>query len=106
MKTKSIYDNIPFEIPDEIVEILLVQKNIRIEKIISKGQCSNPGFWYDQSENEWVIVIEGEAKLLFENGNKKINLKTGDFINIPAHVKHRVEWTKPGEKTIWLAIFY
>ncbi len=106
MKTKNIFEDIPSEIPKEFIENLLVQKNIRIERIISKGQYSAPGFWYDQDKNEWVILLEGEAVLLFENESKKINLRSGDFINIPAHVKHRVEWTSPGKKTIWLAIFY
>ena len=56
--------------------------------------------------NEWVIVLKGEAKLLFENNDEPIHLKPGDFVNIPAHRKHRVEWTTPDEPTVWLAVFY
>jgi cupin 2 domain-containing protein len=106
MKTKNIFNNIPSEISQEIFENLLENKNIRIERIISKGQYSAPGFWYDQYENEWVILLKGKAKLLFKNESKEIYLSPGDFINIPSHIKHRVDWTDPNEKTIWLAIFY
>ena len=106
MISKNILDNIPSKIPAEIVENLLEHKNIRIERIISKGQFSRPGFWYNQNENEWVILLKGKAKLLFKDKKNGVKLDVGDYINIPSHLKHRVEWTNPDEETIWLAIFY
>lgn len=105
MDAKNIFENIPLKIEEEIFEKLLVNKNIRIERIISKGHVTKDDFWYDQDENEWVIVLQGEAKLLFEE-REEVLLKTGDYINIPLHVKHRVEWTNPEVNTIWLAVFY
>ena len=65
-----------------------------------------PDFWYDQEKSEWVMLLQGSAGILFEGSHEAIVLKPGDWINIPAHRKHRVEWTDPGEKTIWLAVHY
>ncbi len=90
------------DVREEIFETLLQTNNIRIEKIISIGQSSPEGFWYDQDENEWVVVLEGEASIMVENELKI--LKRGDFLSLPAHTKHRVEYTK--NRTIWLAVFY
>ena len=102
---QNLFTNIPKEIPDEIFETLAENKNIKIEKIISKGHSSPESFWYDQEENEWVILLKGKAKLRFEN-NTTTELLPGDFVNIPKHVKHRVDWTDPEIETIWLAVFY
>ena len=102
---QNLFTNIPKEIPDEIFETLAENKNIKIEKIISKGHSSPESFWYDQEENEWVILLKGKAKLQFEN-NTTTELLPGDFVNIPKHVKHRVDWTDPEVETIWLAVFY
>ncbi|MEO8496473.1 MAG: cupin domain-containing protein, partial [Planctomycetota bacterium] len=65
---------------------------------------SAEGFWYNQQEHEWVVVLQGAARLQFED--ELVELRPGDFVNIPAHRKHRVEWTTPDEPTIWLAVFY
>ncbi len=89
---KNIFSDIPDNFPDEIIETLVSSENVRVEKIISKGHPSPENFWYDQEENEWVVLLKGNAKLLFEEG-KLINLTAGDYINIPAHTKHRVSWT-------------
>jgi len=102
---KNIYANLPNEISEEIFETLVESKNIKIERIISHGQSSPEDYWYDQEENEWVILLKGNAKLQFKNGDI-IELLPGEFINIPAHTKHRVEWTEPDVSTIWLAVFY
>ena len=103
---KNIFANIPNKIPEEITEILMENKNIRIERIISRGQKSSTDFWYNQDENEWIMVIKGSAKLKIENEPEEITLCMGDYINIPSHLKHRIEWTNPNEETLWLAIFY
>ena len=62
--------------------------------------------WYDQEQNEWVIVLKGKAQLLFETAHQTIPLEAGDYVHIPAHVRHRVAWTAPNEPTVWLAVFY
>ena len=102
---KNIFENIPENISEEIYETLLKAKNLRVERIVSKGHSSPKDFWYDQDENEWVLVLRGNAKLLFD-GDNTLELSAGDYINIPAHKKHRVEWTDPKAETIWLAIYY
>lgn len=88
----------------EYFETLRTGKDVRIERIISTGQSSPPGFWYDQEENEWVILLKGSAVLEFESGN--VELKPGEYINIPAGRRHRVSYTSENEETVWLAVFY
>lgn len=106
MDTNNIYSNIPDNITEEIFEELAGSKNLKIEKILSDGQSSPDGFWYDQDRNEWIIVLKGSAGLLIKGNDEPITLSPGDYINIPAHVEHRVEWTDQTQKTIWLAIHY
>ena len=101
----NIFDAIPENIDTEIFELLAKSETTRIERIISKGHKSPDSGWYDQDENEWVLVLRGEAILLFEDGTS-VNLKAGDYINIPAHKKHKVEWTDPEIETVWLAVHY
>lgn len=102
----NIYENIPDRVPEEIFETLARSGGVRIERIISRAQASPAGFWYDQDENEWVLLLEGSAALRFEGEEGLIVLKPGDWIDIPAHVRHRVEWTDPKDKTIWVGVFY
>ena len=101
----NIFDAIPEEIDKEIFEQLLKTDNTTIERIISKGHKSPESGWYDQDKNEWVMVLKGEAGLLFDD-ETSVTLKAGDYINIEAHRKHKVEWTDPGTETIWLAVHY
>ena len=91
--------------PEQTME-LLSQEGLRIERIVSRGHCSPPGFWYDQDLHEWVMVLEGRARLLFGGSEVPVQLEPGDHINIPAHTPHRVEWTDPDSETVWLAVFY
>jgi cupin 2 domain-containing protein len=79
---------------------------LRIERIVSSGQCSPPDFWYDQAEGEWVAVLQGEARLRFADESEARHLRAGDFVDIAPHRRHRVEWTPAGQTTIWLAVFY
>jgi cupin 2 domain-containing protein len=99
----NLFD-IPKHAEAEIVTSLIIASNLRVERIVSYGQCSPDHFWYDQAENEWVIVLKGSARLIFED--RTVRLYPGDYLNIPAHSRHRVEWTATDEPTIWLAIFY
>ncbi len=80
-------------------------EGLRIERIVSYGQCSPEGFWYDQDENEWVLLLDGSATLSFEEGDP-VDLKPGDHLNIPAGTRHRVEKTEQNGRTVWLAVFY
>lgn len=105
MKIKNIFKNIPDKLPSELTEILMSNADIRVERIVSRGHASPPGYWYDQKENEFVVLISGRAKLVFED-KKEVILKPGDYINIPPRLKHRVEWTLPEKDTVWLAVFY
>ncbi len=104
MTSDNLFSNLPAELPSELFVTLLQSAQVRIEKIVSYGHASPDGFWYDQDEHEWVVVLRGLARLTI--ADECVALKPGDFINIPAHRRHRVEWTTPDEPTIWLAIFY
>ncbi len=104
MTPASLFADIPHHLPDELFTMLLEADDVRIERIVSQGQTSPEGFWYDQDRHEWVIVLKGAARLGFEDG--VVEMRVGDFIHIPAHRKHRVEWTTPDEPTIWLAVHY
>ncbi len=102
---KNLFSNIPKNLDEEVLEQLVKSEHISIERIISKGHQSPQAGWYDQDKNEWVLVLSGKAILSFDEGSD-ITLKKGDYINIPAHKKHKVKWTEPSAETIWLAIFY
>ena len=105
MKSRNIYKQIPDDLSEEIYELLVQGSHVKIERIISMGHKSPETGWYDQEQNEWVLVLKGEASIAFEN-EAVVNLEQGDYINIPAHKKHRVISTSPKSETIWLAIFY
>lgn len=85
---------------------LLSVPGVRIERIVSCGQASPPGFWYDQDEHEWVMVLQGRAGLQLEGEAAPRVLNAGDHLLLPAHCRHRVESTASGEATIWLAVFW
>ena len=104
--TKNLYhiDRLP-QGEDEFFEEILSQPGIRIERIVSHGQTSPEGFWYDQDESEWVVLLQGEAVLEFESGIKE-NLIRGSHCHILPHQKHRVTYTSSDPPCIWLAIFY
>jgi cupin 2 domain-containing protein len=89
---------------EEIIQTLVESGNCRIERIISEGHRSPPGFWYDQTHDEWVAVLRGAAEIEFEQDSRRIRLESGDTAYIPAHTRHRVAWTADTEKTIWLAV--
>ena len=95
---------IPESLPvDEFVEPLITGQGVLIERIISTGQISPPGFWYDQDRDEWVVLLQGQARLAWEDGRSK-ELEPGDWVFIPAHERHRVEWTSHEIACIWLAV--
>jgi cupin 2 domain-containing protein len=93
-------------IPEEIFEPLLRGSEFRLERIVSKGHVTPPGNWYDQDQAEWVLLLSGAARLRFEGETELFELQPGEFLNIPAHRRHRVEWTDPDGQTVWLALHY
>jgi cupin 2 domain-containing protein len=101
----NVFADIPYDLPEELTQPLVVTPGLRIERIVSLGHASPEGFWYDQEASEWVLLLEGAARLRFE-GEEPIELRPGAFVNIPARRRHRVDWTTPGEPTIWLAVHY
>lgn len=94
------------ELPEELTEVLAAGERFRLERIVSRGHHSPDGFWYDQSEQEWVALLAGAARLRFESGSEPIELGPGDSLLIPAGERHRVEWTDPDCETVWLALFF
>ena len=102
----NLFTDLPGNLPDELFTTLLESSGVRFERIVSHGHASSEGFWYDQHQHEFVIVLKGAARLRFDDEDHAIELKPGDFVNIVAHRKHRVEWTTPDEPTVWLAVHY
>lgn len=102
----SLLEGIAEESPEEISETICSAENVKIERIVSRGHASPEGFWYDQERNEFVLVVQGSAGLRLENEDDPVVLKPGDYLNINARRKHRVEWTDPAVETIWLAVHY
>lgn len=103
---KNIFADIPQDLTDERLETLLETPRFRMERIVSRGHCSPEGFWYDQENREWVILLQGKAKLRFEDQKEPVTLIPGDYLLIDQHRKHRVEWTDPEQDTIWLAVHH
>lgn len=90
----------------EQVTDLLAAPGLRLERIVSLGQATPPGEWLDQERAEWVILLRGAARLRFADESSAREMRAGDYVNVPARCRHRVEWTTPDEPTIWLALHY
>lgn len=105
-KKSNLLLNIPAELRNEFVERIAYFKGTRIERIVSRGHSSAPGFWYDQAETEWVLLVQGAARIRFEENDEVVEMGPGDHITIPARAKHRVEWCPPDQDTVWIAVFY
>lgn len=101
----NIFKQIPKNLQDELFEDIINTKNVKIERIVSYGHSSPESGWYESKLNEWVILLQGEAILSFEQ-KEDVKLNAGDYINIAAFVKHKVSWTLPNTETIWLAVHY
>ncbi|OYV21591.1 MAG: hypothetical protein CG438_313 [Methylococcaceae bacterium NSP1-1] len=100
----NIFADIPEQLSDELFECIIKKDNVLVERIVSNGHVTPAGQWYDQKGDEWVILLQGQATLLFEKNQQLINLIPGDYLLIPAHTRHRVEWTLPDFNTLWLAV--
>jgi len=104
MQKQNIFTKIPSELSKELFEDILKTDCFRIERILSSEHSSPEGFWYDQNQDEWVIVLQGSAALLFKGENQPIELSAGDYVLIKANQHHRVEWT--AKDTVWLAVHW
>ena len=102
---KNLLQNIPKDLPEELFETLVKSEDVHIERIVSRGHASSGDCWYDQDKCEFVVVLKGAAKLEFEVGRIE-NMGPGDWLEIPAHLKHRVAWTDGTQETVWLAVHY
>jgi cupin 2 domain-containing protein len=102
----NLFSDIPPEFKEELFETILKRETFRIARIVSHGHCSPARFWYDQDENELVILLKGSAVLRFEDQAENITMNPGDYILIEKHRRHRVEWTDPEQDTVWLAVHY
>src|SRR4051812_50188499 len=101
--TQNIFDGLPERLDAERVEDLVSAPGLRVERIVSTGQASPPGFWYDQDWGEWVMVLSGSAGLRVAGEAEPRRLGAGDHVGIPAPVRHRGEWTDLGRAAVWLA---
>ena len=106
IRTGNIFAGVPAHSGQEQIAILAEAPGVRIERILSTGQASPPGFWYDQDWSEWAILLRGAAGLLIEGEAETRRLGPGDWVELPAHARHRVEWTDPDGPTVWLAFHW
>lgn len=103
---QNLFADLPAALPDERFDELLRGQEFRLERILSTGQATPAGQWYDQEQAEWVLVVRGSAQLLFAGESAAVELGPGDAVLIPPHCRHRVQWTDPGQPTVWLAIHF
>jgi len=101
----SLFADLPERAEDEEVKVLLERSGLRLERIVSHGHASPPGYWYDQDDGEWVMVIRGRARLRVEGETEDRSFGPGDYMYLAPHVRHRVTWTAPDTPTVWLALF-
>ena len=106
MNGGNLFGDVPRALAEEQFTELLAAPNLRVERIVSTGQANPPGFWYDQDWAEWVVVLAGSAGLLIDGETAPRVLGPGDYLHIPAHARHRVEWTDAARPTVWLAVHH
>ncbi len=102
----NIFEEIPTSLPEEVQQVIANKGSVRIERIISMGHRSPENFWYDQKEDEFVLLLSGSATLQFEGQAEVKEMFPGDYMLIPAHVKHRVASTDSEEESVWLAVHF
>jgi len=104
MQPENLYRDIPPECQGETFEQLLDRPGVKLTRIVSYDHAMPDDEWYDQPEDEWVVLLQGSAKLAFEGESGLTELSEGDYLLIPAHCRHRVAWTSPEVATVWLAL--
>jgi cupin 2 domain-containing protein len=100
----NLFAEIPPNLPDEWFQTLWQTPHLKLERIVSRGHATPIGQWCDQDTDEWVVLLKGAARLRIEGRDATVELKPGDYIFLPAKLRHRVEWTSPEQETVWLAI--
>ena len=105
MAAKNLYADIPETLNKELVNTLAIGSDLRIERIVSRGQSSPEQGWYDQDSDEWVVLLKGAAVIAYPDGSE-VTLGEGDYLYIPARCRHRVQWTDPDRASVWLAIHF
>ena len=106
MEVRNLYGGIPPQLGTERFDTLVEERGIKIERIVSRGHVTPDGQWYDQERDEWVVLLQGAARLRFADREDPVELAPGDWLLIRAHERHRVDWTEPGGDSIWLAVHY
>lgn len=106
MTTQNLFDNLQTSLPDELFETLCAGKSFTMKRIVSTGQSTPSNEWYDQEAHEWVLVLQGEAGIVFQDDPGEVTLKAGDYLLIPAKKRHRVAWTSTESPTVWLALHF
>ena len=108
MKPPNLFESLPESLAEERFDVLMEDPRVRIERILSAGHASPPGFWYDQPRDEWILLLRGFARLTLETDHalRTVELRPGDHLHLPARCRHRVEETSGNEKTVWLAIHW
>jgi cupin 2 domain-containing protein len=104
IKSGDLFADMPANSAEEEISVIALAPSAKIERIVSTGQASPPGFWYDQQATEWVFVLSGSAGLLIEGESEPRVLRPGGYVEIPPHARHRVEWTDARQPTVWLAV--
>jgi len=102
----NLFADLPPLLPAEQFDILVAAGRLRLERIVSTAHATPPGRWDNQDTDEWVVVLRGSAGLRFEDADDVVVLGEGDYVVIPAHRRHRVEWTAADQPTVWLALHY
>ena len=105
IEVKNFFETFEEKPTEEIIEKILENKNLKLERIITNGQITPPGEWYNQENDEWVLLLKGSALILFEDFETK-TLNSGDYILIPKFYKHRVQWVDPHNECIWIALHF
>ncbi|WP_444633808.1 cupin domain-containing protein [Cupriavidus oxalaticus] len=102
----SLLADVPVNLAEEVFQPLLARPGLKVERIVSNGQASPQGFWYDSADGEWVLLVSGSAALEIEGEAGQHAMRPGDWLHLPAHCRHRVAWTDEAQPTVWLAVHY
>ncbi len=101
-----LFQDIPESLPEELFQTLIHTGSVKVERILSRGHCSGDDEWYDQSWNEWVVLLSGAARLVIDGQSAPVEMLPGDYLQLPAGTRHRVDWTAPDVSSVWLAVHY
>jgi cupin 2 domain-containing protein len=102
---RNLFADLPSADAGEVFETLVEAAGVRVERIVTAGQTTPEGEWWDQDRREWVCLLAGRATIRFADGEVS-ELCPGDWLDIPAHRRHRVEWSDPDQVNVWLAVHF